>query len=395
MLSHQLVIADHRAGQLYRVQDGLASAFRMGIAAEHAGILAFGDDRWAFVDDREGTLITVSGERTSTVSVAIPAEHLASDPSDSYLAVTTGLGANESPWSDVVTLIDRDNDTSCRFRSRRGEPGVMFAPDQRDGSTHLVLRHREPGAIESFPLQQCLNVGPHVPPLEGAICRDIGDDGHGDVVDHASGIMATATGRGLERYVIDGGVPRCIGIVPWPVHGRAFYLRFDAATGRALGIVRGGPSCLTEWTSWSNTLVDIDVRSAEVSSCSLPTGLAFRFGLSGQCAAVATIHPDGDTLTVIDRSAGCVQPVRSHWLPPMSHPPRPGHLPWEPDGDSPAQRRSVAIDPSGTTIAVSRGGDGQVHLVRGEDMHTITVPTRLDEGGQLFWIGSARDPIGR
>ncbi|XKH54529.1 hypothetical protein LG293_12240 [Citricoccus nitrophenolicus] len=395
MPSHQLVIADYRAGRAYSLHNSVVSDLGRGVLAEHAGILALEERAWAWVDDLDGAVVIRVGDRDIRVPVAIPAEHLTCDPAGEHLVVSTGLGANAEPWSDVVTVIDRSTGSSARFRTRIGEPGVMVAPDQADGSLYVVLRHREPGAIEAIPLQQCLRVEPHVPLLAGRTTEDVADDGHGDVVDQRSGILATATSRGLERFVVDKGTPRPIGIVPWPVSGRAFYLRFDPATGSALGIVRGGPESPTNWTQWSNALVEIDLATGLSTSIGLPEGLAFRFGLGGRRAAVATIHPDADTLTLIDRGNEALHLAGALPLPAMSRPPVPGRLPWDPVGGSPAQRRAVAVDPTGALVAVSRGGDAEVHLIGADRFDTFTVPTALDEGGQLYWPGSDRDPVGR
>ncbi|WP_304454807.1 hypothetical protein [Nocardiopsis sp. YSL2] len=396
----ELLVADYRAGRTYAVADGTVKPLGDAVLAEHAGFLALprrgeGGAAWAFVDDRSGALV-VSGPRGERrLPTAIPGEHLACDASGRYVVVTTGLGANAQAWSDVVTLVDLERDASVRFRSRVGEPGAMIVPDQAGGAPAVVLRHREPGALEALALPRCLDAAPHVPRITGETVHGIADDGHGDVVDQRTGIAATATSRGLERFVVEGGVPRMLGTVAWPVPGRAYYLRLDPATGRAVGVVRGGPPSPTAWTEWTNHLVDIDLSTGRTRCQELPRGLAFRFGLGGTRAAVATIHPDGDQLTVIERADPLMGVAHRTPLPAMSHPPAPGHLPWDPVGDAPAQRRSVAVDPTGTTVAVTRGGDGQLHLFRDGGLDTVTVPSPLDEGGHLAWPGGDTDTIGR
>ncbi|GAA1456731.1 hypothetical protein NE857_18005 [Nocardiopsis exhalans] len=395
-----LLVADYRAGRTYAVADGAVRELGNAVLAEHAGFLALpgpgsGPAGCAFVDDRSGALV-VSGDRgEQRFPVAIPGEHIACDASGRYVVVTTGLGANAQPWSDVVTLVDLERGESVRFRSRVGEPGAMVVPDQAGGEPALVLRHREPGALEAFPLSRCLDVAAHVPRITGEAVRGIADDGHGDVVDQRTGIAATATSRGLERFVVEGGVPRMLDTVAWPVPGRSYYLRLDPENGRAVGVVRGGPASPTAWTEWTNHLVDTDLSTGETRCLELPHGLAFRFALGGSRAAVATIHPDGDELTVIERAEPSTRVAHTVALPAMSCPPAPGHLPWDPVGDAPAQRRSVAVDPTGTTVAVTRGGDGQLHLFRDGGLDTVTVPSPLDEGGHLYWQGRSTDTIGR
>ncbi|MFD0776039.1 hypothetical protein ACFQZ2_19065, partial [Streptomonospora algeriensis] len=60
---------------------------------------------------------------------------------------------------------------------------------------------------------------------------------------------------------------------------------------------------------------------------------------------------------------------------------------------------AVAVDPAGTTVAVTGGGDGVLHIVREEKTGTIALPSPLDEGGHLLWRppspGAGTDPIGR
>ncbi|MGH3690986.1 MAG: hypothetical protein ACRDT7_12570, partial [Microbacterium sp.] len=325
------------------------------------------------------------------------AEHLACDPAGRHVVVTTGLGMNEEPWSDLVSVVDLAGDSSVRFRVRTGEPGVVLAPDQATGEPSIVLRHREPGAVEALPLAAALEVGAHAPVLRGRLLDDLAADGHGDVIDPASGIVGIATSRGLERFVVDKGAPRAIGVVPWPVEGRAYYLRLAGDTGRATGIVRGGPTSPGSWPEWTNTFVEIDLASGASRAVPLPPGLAFRFALSAGVAAVSVIHPDGDGVIVIDREAARISRITP--IPAMTHPPRAGQMPWDGVDGRPAQRRSIAIDPRTGTIAVTSGGDGTILLLDEDDgISTIELPTPLDEGGHLLWAaGDDRvdDLVGR
>lgn len=404
MLSGRLLIADYRAGRTYAVDDGTLCQVGAGVLAEHAGFLALpagaaAKARWAFVDDRAGALVVGGPDGERRIPVAIPGEHLAGDASGRHVVVTTGVGANAEPWTDVVTVVDLARDEAVRFRVRTGEPGAAIVADRSSGEQVIVLRHREPGAIEAIPLAHATAAGAHVPVLRGAVTTDLAPDGHGDVVDQRSGVVATATGRGIERFVVEDGRPRAIGILPWPVPGRAYYLRFDPATGRAIGVVRGGPATPEAWTEWTNILVDVDLGTGDTRRADLGRGLAFRFALGGARAAVATIHPDGDIVTLVDRGGPALHTAWSTALPPLSRPPVPGRLPWDPVGDAPAQRRAIALDPAGTTAAVTRGGDAELHLVGDGVVETIAVPSPLDEGGHLLWLAAdasaETDSIGR
>lgn len=394
-----LLAADHRAGTVFEIHgDSRRVAVADSWLAEHAGFLRLpsgANDRWAFADDRGGALV-VGGGTVRRIPIAIPAEHLACDPSGRHVVVTSGLGMNDEAWSDLVTVVDLATDSSTRFRARVGEPGVAVAPDQASGEPTIVLRHREPGAVETIPLAAALAVGPHAPVLRGGLLTDLAADGHGDVIDPASGILGIATSRGLERFVVDGGAPRAIGIVPWPVDGRAYYLRLAGDTGRVTGIVRGGPASPGSWPEWTNTFVEIDLASGTSRAVPLPPGLAFRFALAAGVAAVSVIHPDGDAVLVIDREEARVSRVVP--IPAMTHPPRAGRLPWDGVDGRPAQRRSIAIDPVGGTIAVTSGGDGTILLLDGTEISTVELPTPLDEGGHLLWASDGDrvdDLVGR
>lgn len=402
-----LVIADYRADRIYALHEAKIHPLGSGTPAEHAGILQLptpmeSSSRWAYVDDRRGNLVIQESNlrspdtlESATMSAAIPGEHIACDPSGRYVVVTTGLGMNAEPWSDIVTVIDTATRESVRFRSRTGEPGVAILPDQANGELMIVLRHREPGAIESIPLTTALAVGAHVPQLSGQLTEDVADDGHGDVIDPHHGIFATATSNGLECFHVEHGYPRPMRTIPWPVDGRAFYLRFDALTMRAVGVVRGGPSSPQSWTSWRNYLVDAQLHTGDIRHTALPDGLAFRFASGGGTTAVASIHPEGDQLTVLHRDNSLFDVAQTIPLPSMTHPPIPGHLPWDSVGDSPAQRRAVAVDPSGQHIAVTRGGDAELHLFSDASSRIFQLPTPLNEGGLLYWNSNGNDLVGR
>jgi hypothetical protein len=398
--STPLLAADHRAGVVYEIRD---DSRRVAVAdswlAEHAGFLrlpAGSSGRWAFADDRGGALVIGDADSVRRVPIAIPAEHLACDSTGRHVVVTSGLGMNEEPWTDLVSVVDLATDSSMRFRVRTGEPGVVVAPDQATGEPMIVLRHREPGAVEALPLATALDVGPHAPVLRGRILDDLAADGHGDVMDPTSGIVGIATSRGLERFVVDGGVPHAVGIVPWPTPGRAYYLRLAGDAGRAIGIVRGGPASPGSWPEWTNAFVEIDLASGASRVVPLPPGLAFRFALAAGVAAVSVIHPDGDVVVVVDREDARISRITP--VPAMTHPPRAGQLPWDGVDGRPAQRRSIAIDPRTGTIAVTSGGDGAILLLDDGGVSTIELPTPLDEGGHLLWAGDddrVDDLVGR
>ncbi|MDR2255589.1 MAG: hypothetical protein LBE25_06290 [Arthrobacter sp.] len=382
-----LYLADHRAGVLYRLFRNALTTVDTGVLSEHAGVAQASPELAVWIDEAAGEVVLDTPSGSTRISTAVPAEHVAVDPSGRLALITPGLGLDLDPWNPVASFVDLEYGVAARFRTRPGEPGVGWVKDAATGELTAVLRHREPGAIEAIRIDELLALGPHVPPLRGEQCEDLAPDGHGDVA--AGELFATATSRGLERFRVRNGRPEVAGIVPWPSPGRAHYLRLDAETGHALGVLRSGPGDPSRWADWGNALAWIDLHSGRARSLELPPGLAFRFGLGGDTAAIATIHPDGDHLSVLRRDAGGWRLAETRTLPTLSGSPRPGHVPWEGIAGAPAQRRSVAVSADGRWIAVTRGGDAQVHVLdaarHGSPMRTLAVPTSLDEGGIAFF----------
>lgn len=393
-MSPTIVLADHRAGRWSTSSpDGEAGPWRSATLAEHAGVLTLpagspGDARAVFADDALGTLVVLDGAGQSRrVPVAIPAEHLACDPTGRYVVVTTGLGASWDPWSDLVTVVDladASGTTAVRVRVRTGEPGVVIVPDVATGAPMVVLRHREPGEAEVIALPDLLRAGPHCPVVRGECLKLAGDLGHGDAADHRSGIVHLSTEAGIERLRVVAGRPERLETWPWPVPGRAYFLRFDPTLG-IVGAVRGDdPSTgsghrseAEQWHTWTNHVVRWNLDgAAEVTRTG--DGLVFRPDLTGGTVAWTIVHPDGDRLVML--GGGRIGEVE---LPSMSAAPRPGVAPWDPVGDRPAQRRALALV-SGDLAAVTRGGDGELHLVRRSGIESTTdLGSAFDEGGHL------------
>ncbi|MFD7075627.1 hypothetical protein ACFV9G_15565 [Nocardioides sp. NPDC059952] len=396
-----LVLADHRAGRWRTFDPGaLPGPWSSATLAEHAGILtlpagASGGARAVFADDALGTLEVLDGAgQARRVPIAIPAEHVACDPTGRYVVVTTGLGASWKPWSDLVTVVDladTSGATAVRARVRTGEPGVVVVPDAGTGEPMVVLRHREPGEAEVIALRDLLRAGPHCPVVRGERLKLAGDLGHGDVVDHRSGVVHLSTEAGIERLRVTGGRPERLETWPWPVPGRAYFLRLDPAAG-IVAAVRGADEDAAQWHTWTNHLVRWSLDgSAEVTRTG--DGLVFRPDALEGTVAWTIVHPDGDRLAML--ADGRLSEVE---LPSMSAAPQPGAAPWDPVGDRSAQRRALALV-SADLAAVTRGGDGQLHLVRGSGIEsTLDLGSPFDEGGHLGVIRAPEsqvDGVGR
>ncbi|MEU5976859.1 hypothetical protein [Streptomyces sp. NPDC047315] len=412
-LPPRLLVADQRAGSIRVLElpsGGLIGCVPGRHLAEHAGFLALPGDRSAFVDDRAGELVVLDPYGpdhgrplvAATAPVAAPAEHLAVDPSGRLVAVTTGLGHNEEPWSDLLTAVDLGADggpRAVRVRTRVGEPGVtLLAPPDPPTSpdAFVVLRHREPGALAAYRFGDLMAAVPSCPPVSPLAEVELPDhDGHGDAHDPVTGRLFAAAGSGVHRARRTPGGLALEPPLPWGGEGRGYYLRLDPVRRTLWSCVRGGPTDPGAWPQWSNCAWWHHLDTGRGGRIALGPGLVFRLAVTARRIAFARVHPDGDEVVLVDPLAARV--TARVPLPPMDGAPRPGGTPW--DG---VQRRAVAASPAHDLVAVSRGGHGEIHLVdavRAAVLGTLHVPTPLDDGGHLALVspgdGAADDPVGR
>ncbi|MEV1012012.1 hypothetical protein [Streptomyces sp. NPDC049881] len=393
-----LFVADHLAGvvHLLTVPDGSEAGRLSGRhLSEHAGFLALPGGRTACVDERRGELLILSPHGPALVEtaapVAVPAEHLAADPSGRWVAVTTGLGRNEGAWSDLLTVVDLATGDAARVRTRAGEPGVVVLGG---GDPLVVLRHREPGALAVHRLADLLAAPPGCPPVQPHARLLLPDDGHGDAQSPAHATLFAATGEGVHRARRAGDALAAAPLIPWGAPGRGWYLRLDARRSALWSTLRGGPPDPRRWPEWTNTAWRHDLTTGRTALSDLGPGLVFRLALTRDHAAFTRIHPDGDELVLLDVDDGRIRRVP---LPAMDGAPQRGDTPWEG-----VQRRAVAASPGADWVAVTRGGHGEVHLVdarTGAEAARPRLDTPLHHGGhaalRAAGDGAEGDPVGR
>ncbi|MDG9715568.1 hypothetical protein [Streptomyces sp. DH24] len=392
-----LLVSDHVAGDVHvlTVPDG-AEAGRLDgrHLSEHAGFLALPGGRVACVDDRRGELLVLDPFGPALVAAAIPvaapAEHLAVDPSGRWAAVTTGLGKNGEPWSDVLTVADLETGDATRVRARVGEPGVTVLGG---GDPLVVLRHREPGALDVHRFADLLAAPPGCPTVIPSARLPLPDDGHGDAQHPGQGVVFAATGEGVHRArrAGEGLVPQPV--IPWGADARGWYLRLDTRRPALWSTLRGGPADPLRWPEWTNRAWHHDLATDATTLTDLGPGLVFRLAPARDHTAFTRVHPDGDELVLL-AADGTVRRVP---LPAMAGAPRRGGTPWEG-----VQRRAVAASPGSDWVAVTRGGHGEVHLFdarTGTEAARLKLPTPLDHGGHAILRtrsdGAEGDPVGR
>ncbi|WP_405638286.1 hypothetical protein OG543_28315 [Streptomyces sp. NBC_01178] len=412
----RLLVSDHVAGRisLLDLPDGTERAeVNHRHLSEHAGFLALPDGLVACVDDRAGELLALDPYGPGAgrplirrrVPVAVPAEHLAAAPEGRFLAVTTGLGRNEEPWTGLLTAVDLDapdGAVAVRVRGRTGEPGVTVLGGP---SPLVVLRHREPGELLAYRHRALMRSAPSCPPAGPALRIALpDDDGHGDAHDPLTGRVFAAAGSGVHRVRRRGDGLTTEAPLPWSADGRSggrgHYLRLDPVRRMLWSCVRGGPGDPGQWPQWTNDAWWHHLDTGATGRLELGPGLVFRLAVTARHIAYTRVHPGGDELVLLSapRDAGARPEVRARLpLPAMTGAPRPGGTPW--DG---VQRRAVAASPGSGLVAVSRGGHGEVHVFDADRMArvtTLTLPTPLDDGGHLALVapedGAHTDPVGR
>lgn len=277
-----------------------------------------------------------------------------------------------------------------------GEPGVALS------DTHVWVRHREPGSVQVLSIDELKDAGAHLPQVTGTTTENVGDYGHGDAFDPLTGTFYVATERGIESFRLREGAPVNTGITRWKdvcgtEDARAYFLRFNPATRLIASTLRLGGDNPKSWDSWDNWVFTYNVDTGQSTCAPVGKGLVFRCALTPTALAVTRVHPDGDELVVFELSDLA---ERGRWqLPVMNGAPRRGKEPWDN-----ADRRSISADPTSETVAVTRGGHGQIHLIdvsrAGGGLTTVDVPTPLKDGGHLGWFSpdtalNERDGVGR
>ncbi|MEU2268062.1 hypothetical protein ABZ568_16920 [Streptomyces olindensis] len=392
-----LLVSDHVDGSVHvlTVPGGSVVGRLTGRhLSEHAGFLALPGGRVACVDDRRGELLVLDpfAEKLveHAVPVAVPAEHLACDPSGRRLAVTTGLGENSEPWSDLLTVLDLATGDTARVRTRVGEPGVTVLGGD---DPLVVLRHREPGELAVHRFADLLAAAPGCPRVAPHAVLPLPDDGHGDAQAPGTGHVFAATGEGVHRARREGDVLAAEAVIPWESPARGWYLRLDTRRQALWSTLRGGDPDPLRWPEWTNQAWHHDLETGRTLHTELGPGLVFRLALARRHTAFTRIHPDGDELVLL----GADGTVRRLPLPAMNGAPRRGGTPWEG-----VQRRAVAASPGSDWIAVTRGGHGEVHLVNAETGHEaarLRLGTPLHHGGHMTLRcrndGADGDPVGR
>ena len=153
-----------------------------------------------------------------------------------------------------------------------------------------------------------------------------------------------------------------------------------------------------DWADTRNDVSIIDTVTFNSRLVRLPDGQNSRLAMSAPYAAVATVNPEGDTLTLLDaerdsrtyrRIVGTVAISASSGGPVAGQP------------TTGTQPHFVALDPAGRRAYVTNGGDGKITVIDTASRRVIKVidtPTPLTGGGYLVVVkpgAPLHDLVGR
>lgn len=380
------------AVHVYRTSDLKRTGSLEGVGiASHAGTLQLPDGRVIMIDDKNATVdavrITANGKPRIVDQAKIPgngwegATWAAADASLHYLAFS-GEGADTQAPVTIVNL------TSFAISQ-------VQVPTEADSSgsvpeTQVYLAGR--------PLQLVVTTGGQfrAAPLSTVLAKHaftptstapVGAGTHGPVVSRRGDRVFSTTADGFSGANIPGnslGSPRSVAYSSSRDVVQNYRPRL-AVDGRTVWGSAAEDTGLTpeQWADTRNDVNVIDTSTFTSRLVRLPDGVASRLALSKRYAAVATTHPDGDVLTLLDSRSS--SPTARRIVGTIALPAASGG-PVEGKPTTGTQSHFVALDASGSRAYISNGGDGRIVVVSTKDrsiVRTIKTPTALDNGGYL------------
>ncbi len=389
-----LVVADPAAESLhvYRTSDlkHTGSLDDIGISG-HAGTVRLPDGRLIVIDDTHGRVdaidVSSKGRPRIVDSVDIPGEEwegatwAATDRKQRYL-VFAGEGDDATSPISVVDLTTFDIH----------QIQVPVAPDATGNVAEtqvylagrpLQLVYTTGGQFHTVPLADVL--AGHEPKVTST--APVGPSTHGPVVARNGNAVFSTTATGFDGARLGGATLTNPRTVPYSstrtlVHN--YRPRMASDERNVWGAVAENTGLTPE--QWADTRNDVDIiDSVGFTSrlVRLPDGVISRLAISDTYAAVSTIHPDGDVLTLLDASAGSAGYGRIVGTVALS-PSTGGPVAGSPTTGT--EPHFVTLDPQGKQAFVTNGGDGKLTVVDTKTRQvtkTIDTPTPLTGGGYL------------
>ena len=407
-----LVVADPQAKALhvYRASDHRRTGSLHDIAiSTHGGTLPLPDGRLIVVDDANARVAAISissrGKPRIVKSAVIPSSRWegmtwgAADPSLRYLAF------GGQPGDGVVSpimVVDLDTFDISHHDLQLSPDGTGTAPETQVYLAGNPLRLVMLGGsgfssmlLSSFLgteyLAGCPIGRPRCFPIKSGSNAPSGDGAHGPVVARDGSAVFTTTAKGFaganvaERGLTDARR------VAYSTDTRdipnSFHPRLAADERMVWGAVTENPAVPVErWATARNDVSIVDSATYDTRLVRVPDGKVSRLAISSTYAAVSTIHPEGDALTLLDAdrdSATFGRIVGTVAIPSSTAGPVAG------GSIVGTQPHFVTLDPDGRRAYVSNGGDGEVTVVdteRRRVVGTIRTPTPLNDGGYLVVV---------
>lgn len=396
-----LVASDEEADALYvyRGSDLKRTGSLDDLALSgHAGTVQLPDGRLIGIDDEAGRVVAVKinskGRPKIVDSVDIPgdwegAAWAVADAGLRYFAVSGG--SEDAPTVSVVDL--------RTFALH--QMAVTPAPDSSGNIPEtqvylagkpLQLVYTTGGQFRTVPLRTLLTGGTP----EVTSTAPVGPATHGPVITRTGDQVLSTTADGLDSASISGTTltnPRSVAYSPTRNIIQVYRPRL-AVDGRTVWGSAAEDTGLAPaaWADTRNDVSAIDINTHRSHLTRLPDGIAGRLAISRRYAAVTTIHPDGDVLTLLDArrsSATYRRIVGTVALPSLTHGPVAG------TPTTGTESRFSALSPSGATAYVSQGGDGEIEVINTNKRRivaTIDTPSALRGGGYLTVV-KAGTPI--
>ncbi len=391
--NHEYLVAsdeDADALHVYRGSDLKRTGSLDDLALSgHGGTVQLPDGRLIGIDDEAGRVVALKinskGRPKIVDSVDIPGEWegtawAAADAGLRYFAVSGG--SEDAPTVSVVDL-----QTFALHQM-----AVAPAPDSSGNIPEtqvylagkpLQLVYTTGGQFRTVPLRTILAGGTPVV----TSTAPVGPATHGPVVTRSGDQVLSTTADGLDSASISATTltnPRSVAYSPTRNIVQVYRPRL-AVDGRTVWGSAAEDTGLAP-ASWADTRNDvnvIDINTHRSRLTRLPDGIAGRLAISARYAAVTTVHPDGDVLTLVDvrrSSATHRRVVGTVALPSLTNGPVTG------TPTTGTESRFSTLSPSGATAYVSQGGDGEIKVIntaKRRIVATIDTPSALRGGGYL------------
>lgn len=392
-----LVVSDPQAEALhvYRAKDNKRTGSLDDIAvSSHGGTMPLPDGRLIVVDDANARVaavrINAKGKPKIVNSVKIPGhdwDGMAWGAADRKLRYFAFSGEGHDGES-VISVVNLTTFAIHQVEVQGAADSSGNVPETQVylAGQPLQLVYTTGGKFHTMPLADVLAGG--TPQVTST--APVGRGTHGPVIARNGSAVFSTTAEGFFGASIAGTTLRSPRNVAYsatrtiPSNPRP---RLAADERTVWGAVAENTGLApADWADTRNHVNLIDTVTFKSRLVRLPDGQNSRLAISDAYAGVSSVHPDGDTLTLLDadrdsktygRIVGTVA-ISSSSDGPVAGKPTSG-----------TQPHFVAFDPDGRRAYVTNGGDGKITVIDTASRRVVKVidtPTPLNGGGYLVVV---------